>query len=312
MKDIFIGSSTEGKDQAEKVAEILKNIPNVTPLLWTSSFHVGEITFSAIEDIAAKVSGAVFLATPDDDSVIRNKRVKIPRANVLFEYGYLTAMLRRNRVALCRYDNVQLPSDFEGLTYISMGQFEPHKEIEDKPKQTLMKWASDLHSIHAGLPPTRQLHGYSGFWYKRMEFQKYEGRVIQNPDYVVFDGEVILYIPLDGEGGEGSCFGSLRIKMDGCEAEFAVSDKLTSVKVLPDGSMTFHNTVQSRQLITLTGTPPQKEGFEPQLHGVRGGDSEILCEPDEVGILHGIHHRVLGINTVSSEAIEKLCRRHVR
>jgi hypothetical protein len=62
---------------------------DVKPVLWTECFKLGDITFLAIENLARRVAGAVFLATPDDDSVIREQRVKTPRANVLFEYGYL-------------------------------------------------------------------------------------------------------------------------------------------------------------------------------------------------------------------------------
>jgi predicted nucleotide-binding protein len=114
MKEIFIGSSKEALEQATQVAAVLAETKDVKPLLWTECFKLGDITFLGIENIARRVAGAVFLATPDDDSVIREQRVKTPRANVLFEYGYLTAMLTRRRVALCRYAGSELPSDFAG------------------------------------------------------------------------------------------------------------------------------------------------------------------------------------------------------
>ena len=115
MKEIFIGSSKEALAHATQVAEVLANTEGVRPVMWTDVFKVGDITFMGIEEIARRVAGAVFLATPDDDSVIRDQRVRTPRANVLFEYGYLTAMLTRRRVALCKYSSVELPSDFAGL-----------------------------------------------------------------------------------------------------------------------------------------------------------------------------------------------------
>lgn len=102
MKEIFVGSSTEGLGQATQVAAALSEAGDVEPLLWTECFKLGDITFLSIENLARRVAGAVFLATPDDDSVIRRQQVRTPRANVLFEYGYLTAMLTRRRVALCR------------------------------------------------------------------------------------------------------------------------------------------------------------------------------------------------------------------
>jgi predicted nucleotide-binding protein len=121
LKEIFIGSSKEALEHARQVAAVLSEVKDVKPVLWTEVFKLGDITFLGIENIARRIAGAVFLATPDDDSVIREQPVRTPRANVLFEYGYLTAMLTRGRVALCRYAGVELPSDFAGLTYVPMG-----------------------------------------------------------------------------------------------------------------------------------------------------------------------------------------------
>ena len=142
MKEIFIGSSKEGLEQATQVAAALSEVKDVKPLLWTECFKLGDITFLGIENIARRVAGAVFLATPDDDSVIRERRVRTPRANVLFEYGYLTAMLTRSRVALCRYTGAELPSDFAGVTYVPMGTFEPTKPLDHQASARLKSWAT--------------------------------------------------------------------------------------------------------------------------------------------------------------------------
>ena len=65
MRRIFIGSSKEGLRQAEQVAALLTEVNDVQPLLWTQAFRVGEVTSNAIDEVAEKVAGAVFLATPD-------------------------------------------------------------------------------------------------------------------------------------------------------------------------------------------------------------------------------------------------------
>src|SRR4030095_5264751 len=150
MKEIFIGSSKEALEHANQVAAVLSEVKDVKPLLWTECFKLGDITFLGIENLARRVAGALFLATPDDDSVIREQHVRTPRANVLFEYGYLTAMLTRSRVALCRYAGVELPSDFAGLTYVPMGPFEPTKPIDNQARGRLKSWASELPAIQAG------------------------------------------------------------------------------------------------------------------------------------------------------------------
>src|SRR4026209_1709933 len=164
LKEIFIGSSSEALAHAKEVAAALAEVANVKPLLWTECFKLRDITFLSIESLARRVAGAVFLATPDDDSIIREQRVKTPRANVLFEYGYLTAMLTRNRVALCRYAGAELPSDFAGVTYVPMGAFEPTSLLDHQARSRLKSWATELHAIQVGFSPTCQLHGYSGCW----------------------------------------------------------------------------------------------------------------------------------------------------
>src|SRR5947209_3910690 len=114
QKKIFIGGAFEAHDQATKVAKLLQSF--ASPLIWTKAFPVNDLTFASIENVSSTVDGAILLATPDDDSNIRGKKFKVPRANVLFEYGYLTASLGRSRVALCVYEGTELPSDFAGLT----------------------------------------------------------------------------------------------------------------------------------------------------------------------------------------------------
>lgn len=66
LKEIFIGGSKEGLEQAMQVAAILSEVDGVQPLLWTDCFKLGDITFMGIEDVARRVAGAAFLATPDD------------------------------------------------------------------------------------------------------------------------------------------------------------------------------------------------------------------------------------------------------
>jgi predicted nucleotide-binding protein len=83
MKEIFIGSSSEALEHAKQVAADLAEVEGVKPLLWTECFKIGDLTFEAIENLARRVSGAVSLATPDDESIIRQQRVRTPRANVL-------------------------------------------------------------------------------------------------------------------------------------------------------------------------------------------------------------------------------------
>ena len=299
MKEIFVGSSKEALEHATQVAAVLSEAKDVKPLLWTECFKLGDITFLGIEDIARRVAGAVFLATPDDDSVIREERVRTPRANVLFEYGYLTAMLTRRRVALCRYNGVELPSDFAGLTYVPMGTFEPTKALDHQAKVRLKSWATELPAIQAGFSPTCQMHGYSGLWQTETVYQVWRRIQFKDPDFAVVSGKMILQIPPNGDGGAGCFYGNLQVQIGNCYAEFEISDRVIEAKVFADGSMKIRNAMQSRQRIRLEGDPPQRDGFEPDLRGARVIDLLIHCPPDEPGVLRGHFSSDVGGNIYS-------------
>jgi hypothetical protein len=299
LKEIFIGSSKEALAQAVEVAAVLSEATDVKPLLWTECFKLGDITFMGIENIARRVAGAVFLATPDDNSVIREERVRTPRANVLFEYGYLTAMLTRTRVALCRYTGVELPSDFAGLTYVPMGTFEPTKPLDHQASVRLKSWATELPAIQEGLSPTYQLHGYSGLWHTETVYQMWRRIPFKDPDYAVINGTMILQIPPDGEGGAGCHYGNFQVQIGSCYAEFEISDRVLDAKVLSDGRMKLRNAMQSRQRIRLEGDPPQRDGFEPDFRGARQIDLFMHCPPDEPGVLRGHFSSEVGGNIYS-------------
>jgi hypothetical protein len=299
LKEIFIGSSKEGLEQANQVVAVLSEVQEVKPLLWTECFKLGDITFLGIEEIARRVAGAVFLATPDDDSVIRDQRVRTPRANVLFEYGYLSAMLTRSRVALCRYASAELPSDFAGVTYVPMGAFEPNQPLDHQAKARLKSWAAELPAIQVGFSPTAQMHGYSGCWHTETVYEVYRHIQLKDPDYVVLNGSMLLQIPSNGNGGAGCFYGNLQIQVGSCYAEFEVSDRVLDARVFGDGSMKIRNAMQSRQRIRLEGDPPQRDGFEPDFRGAREIDVFVHCPPDEPGVLRARFESEVGANIYS-------------
>ncbi len=161
-KRIFIGSSTEAIAQAKRVANLIKKV-GVEPVLWTKVFKVGELTLEGIEKLVKpenkdeRLSGAIFLATPDDFTVIRKENARVTRANVIFEYGYLMGALTRHKVALCRYADVELPhklpSDIKNMTYVDMGAFDRNnlnKPLDKEAQKKLREWVSNLSSFAIG------------------------------------------------------------------------------------------------------------------------------------------------------------------
>ena len=75
------------------------------------------------EEHAAKASFAIILLTPDDVGASKDERDKIhPRArqNVVLELGYFWGSLGRERVCVLYKEQVELPSDIQGILYIPM------------------------------------------------------------------------------------------------------------------------------------------------------------------------------------------------
>jgi predicted nucleotide-binding protein len=73
------------------------------------------------EDSARKSSYAIVLLSPDDRSKGKNEKKLQPQArqNVIFELGYLTAKLGRERVFVLinKQEGFKMPSDFAGVAY---------------------------------------------------------------------------------------------------------------------------------------------------------------------------------------------------
>jgi hypothetical protein len=140
---VFLASSSEGREALERVAAVLEEVPNLRARVWDKEFHSGDITFERIRELSREVAGALILCTPDDTARIRGQEVSVPRSNVVFEYGYLASALGLRRVALCLYEAVQLPSDLSGVTHIQMGRW-PAQELSAKSRVRIKDWAQNL------------------------------------------------------------------------------------------------------------------------------------------------------------------------
>ena len=119
-KEIFVihGRDNEAK---ETVARFLQNL-DLTPVILHEQPNQGQTIIEKFER-NAQVGFAVALLTPDDVGALKNEEKKLkPRArqNVVFELGYFLGRLGRERVCALTKGNVELPSDYDGVAYISL------------------------------------------------------------------------------------------------------------------------------------------------------------------------------------------------
>lgn len=131
--NIFMICSKEALNTAESIRVGLQYVADVD--LWSDE-HIFRPGNYPLEDLARQVDKADFgiaLAEPDDLLFIRDQTRPTPRANVVFELGFFMSRLGRNRALLLvpRRD-VELPSDWKGMTPIYYNHTEDLNELSTK------------------------------------------------------------------------------------------------------------------------------------------------------------------------------------
>jgi len=112
-----------GRDDGAKeaVARFLEKL-TLKPLILHEQPNKGRTLIEKFET-NAEADFAVVLLTPDDEGhPVGLTEEKRPRArqNVLFELGYFIGRIGRARVCALHKGGVELPSDFDGIVYVSM------------------------------------------------------------------------------------------------------------------------------------------------------------------------------------------------
>ncbi len=118
---VFIGSSSEARDQVLACSEILNDTAEMMPWWLAPEFRPG---FSTMEELLLAVDSydyGIFILTPDDSIESKGERSMAARDNVLLEYGLFLGTLGRERTfALIQEGGssdlqVKLPSDLLGI-----------------------------------------------------------------------------------------------------------------------------------------------------------------------------------------------------
>jgi len=259
---VFVGSSHEGWEDAELTCKALKESDStVEPRLWKEFFAAGSLTFEALEDMLNECCGALFVVRPDD--IVRHATAphaapaKMPRGNVLLEFGLVAGRLGRTNVALCQFDKAALPSDLTGMTIIEMDRegysTENRSSRAAEAREKLSRWSSRLLSTGRKVARTALFHGYTGQWEFQLQLNQWHSFAIEEPSHAVVNGTLSLFISPDGEGGHGFAEGILSYHLDTAESrareggqpyrgDLHLIHKIEDVECCPDGSirMTTH------------------------------------------------------------------------
>lgn len=118
--NIFIGSSSEGKEIAENVAAQLRDDKlGWYPHMWDRG--VFELSVSGFQSLIAATKEndfAILVLTPDDRTEVRQEVRSTPRDNVIFELGLFTGAIGEQRTIAvqCQSPTIKLPTDLLGIT----------------------------------------------------------------------------------------------------------------------------------------------------------------------------------------------------
>ncbi len=122
MRDVFI---IHGRDEGTKeaVARFIEQL-RLNPIILHEQPNQGQTIIEKFER-HAEVAFAIALLTPDDTGGLSGEEQSLkPRArqNVIFELGYFTGKLDRGRVCALKGENVEIPSDYDGVLYIPLDE----------------------------------------------------------------------------------------------------------------------------------------------------------------------------------------------
>jgi predicted nucleotide-binding protein len=128
---IFIGSSTQGLEYANEIKKYFDKNALYDAHVWTSEFPDNQITLDCLEKALQNFQYSIFVFTPDDTITIGKNgsktEKKIPRDNVIFEYGLFYGKYSRTKTFLvlpCDYETtMKTMSDIKGLN--------PHTYTDD-------------------------------------------------------------------------------------------------------------------------------------------------------------------------------------
>ena len=242
----------------------------MTSVVWdTGAFPAGSTLLERIEGFADDFEGAVLLFTPDVISVRSGQTAGEPVSNVMFEYGYLSARLTRQRVAICLFEDASLPSDLQGVKVMNAGAVgyqTPEKRGNDysTPKlpanliRELRIWLESLPRQAEDIPPVVQLHGYSGAWRIETLFKIWRGIPVSRPNEVFWYGSTFLFIPPSGRAGKGIMYGSTTVNWAGYHSTYDVVNEVREATVDRKGALNLRVLAHQGQLTNEEGALPDE------------------------------------------------------
>ncbi len=152
---IFIGSSTEGLEVAQRIKNYFE--PDYDCYVWNDGiFHFNEGFLETLLKSASLFDFGFMVFSADDISKIRDKEYDTARDNVLFEYGLFLGRVGLDRAYILLEDGVKIPTDLSGLTIASykVEAGEPTDSLENALTSLKKKVDEKVQLGYLGLLPS--------------------------------------------------------------------------------------------------------------------------------------------------------------
>ena len=120
-----------------ELCELLNNEFGLETIVLKNKPALGNTIIENFEKLTSDCEVAIVLLTGDDIAFDNSRPTLRSRQNVIFELGYLCALLGRERVCFVYQENVELPSDLQGILYYPFREsvrevaFELRKHLEE-------------------------------------------------------------------------------------------------------------------------------------------------------------------------------------
>ena len=112
----FIGCAESQKDIAEAIQYNLQETFETE--IWNQgAFKLGQDIMGNLINGGCRFDFAILVLTPDEYFTHTGEKVKIPRGNLILEYGFFAGILGKERTFLVceKAENFKLPSDMDGI-----------------------------------------------------------------------------------------------------------------------------------------------------------------------------------------------------
>ncbi|CAN5823015.1 hypothetical protein BH20ACI4_BH20ACI4_03500 [soil metagenome] len=149
---VFIGSSSEAKEYAQIVQEILQEVESDIEIIgwWKDNvFASGDTHIESLFNAISKTNTAVLIFAEDDSLRKRGVDTWTTRDNILLEYGMFAAAHGRNNVLLLKLGNPSLPTDLSGVNHVILEKCEDSASFKEKNRGKIRSWIEGIKKIKA-------------------------------------------------------------------------------------------------------------------------------------------------------------------